>query len=180
MKAFLFDCETSGLIENRTVKLDKQPFVLEFYGCLADLKKGKVLKEVSYLIQPPDPALVTDEITRITGIKYDDLKDAPQFKAVAPKIFEALEKAPAIIAHNLSFDREMIDIESERLGHKMKWPKRQVCSVEQTIHVKGYRLSLSALHEYLFQEKFEGAHRARVDVMALLRCCRELHKRDMI
>lgn len=180
MKALLFDTETTGLIANGTVKLDKQPHIIEFYGCIADLKKGKVLSEVDTLIRPPKEELVTEEITKITGIKWEQLKDAPTIDKVAGDIFKTLERAPILIGHNASFDREMIDIEAKRLNVKMKWPKRVICTVEQTIHLKGFRLSLSNLHEHLFGEKFEGAHRAKVDVMALLRCCKELFKKGML
>ena len=45
MKAFIFDTETTGLVKNRTIKLDDQPEVIEFYGALVDLSKkgGKIL-----------------------------------------------------------------------------------------------------------------------------------------
>ena len=181
MKAFVFDTETTGLINNRTIKLDKQPEIIEFYGCLVDLKKGKVLKEIDELICPTTPDIVTKEITKITGLSYEKhLKGAPPIGQVFNKIKGAIEKAPLIIAHNLSFDTEMVDIEAQRLSTKIAWPKAKLCTVEQTIHLKGKRLSLSNLHELLFNEKFVGAHRAKVDVQALVRCCVELHKRDVI
>lgn len=180
MKAFLYDTETTGLITNRKLKLDKQPHIIEFYGCLADLKKGKVLSEINTFIKPPDPSLVTPEITRITGITYDDLKDAPPFASVAEDIFRTLEKSPILIAHNLSFDKEMIDIEAERLSRSVKWPKRLLCTVEQTVHIKGFRMNLSGLHEHLFGEPFAGAHRAKIDVDALMRCSVKLVKMGVL
>ena len=177
MKAFLFDTETTGLIENHTLALDKQPSVIEFFGCLADLKTGKIISSVDTLIKPPKP--VSGEVTKITGLTNDDLANAPTFLEVQDKIFPALEGAPIIIAHNLSFDKEMMELEAERLSRKIKWP-RLICTVEQTVALKGFRLSLSALHEHLFNETFTGAHRARVDVEALLRCCKKLHKMGAI
>lgn len=180
MKAVLFDTETTGLIDNRTVGLERQPHVIEFYGCVADLKKGKVLKELEFLIQPPKLSLITDIITKITTITPETVKDAPVMGVVADKIFKFLEGAPVVIAHNLSFDLEMMDIEAQRLDRKIKWPKQRLCTVEQTVHLKGFRLNLSNLHQHLFGEKFDGAHRAKVDVMALLRCCTELVKREVL
>ena len=182
MKAFIFDCETTGLISNRKLKIEKQPHVIEFYGATFNLKKKeKPIGEINTFIKPPLPELVTPDITRITGIKYEEhLKDAKLFEEVADKIFATIEKANVVIAHNLSFDKEMIEIEAERLNRKVKWPKHLLCTVEQTIHIKGFRMNLSGLHEYLFGEKFEGAHRAKVDVEALVRCCRELHKRGLL
>lgn len=173
MIAFLVDTETTGLIDNRTLPLSSQPHVTEFYGCLADLETGEVLSEVEHLIRPP--IAISEEITRITGITDELLKDAPRFMDVADEIISAIEAAPLVVAHNLSFDREMIDIEAERLGRKIAWP-RLLCTVEATCHLKGFRLNLQGLHEHLFGEPFANAHRARNDVVALLRVCVELHR----
>jgi DNA polymerase III epsilon subunit family exonuclease len=177
MKALLFDTETTGLVGSRQLKLDEQPEIIEFYGCLVDLKKGKIHQEYETLIKPKKE--ISAKITEITTITNEQLKDAPAFADVAEKILEQLEGAPLVIAHNVSFDKDMIDIEFERLERKVAWP-RLLCTVEQTIHIKGHRLSLTKLHQLLFNEPFAGAHRAKEDVQALMRCCIELHKREMI
>jgi hypothetical protein len=39
---------------------------------------------------------------------------------------------------------------------------------------------MSALHQHLFGEPFEGAHRAKQDTLALLRCCVELLHKGML
>lgn len=185
MKALIFDTETTGLVKNRTLKLDQQPSIIEFYACLVNLKTGKIARELDLLIKPPkllsDTPAPGDKktITQITGITNAMLADAQPFSLHAKDIINMLTKAPLVIAHNASFDKEMIDIEAERLGFEVKWP-RIICTVEQTIAMKGYRLSLSALHQELFGEPFTGAHRAKVDVAALTRCCVELFKRGML
>lgn len=189
MKALLFDTETTGLVENRSLRLDKQPEIIEFYGCLADIKTGKVIEEYETLVRPK--IQIREEtvrgpkgrrqrsITEITGIDNEMVVDAPRFADVADRIFGMVEKAPMVIAHNLSFDFDMLEIEADRLGRQLNWPPK-LCTVEQTIHLKGFRMSLGDLYEYLFEEKFSGAHRARADVEALFRCCREMVKRKMI
>lgn len=185
MKAVVFDTETTGLIRNRTLKLDQQPEVIEFYACAVNLKTGRISKELDFLIKPLKP--LSDKpapgekktITQMNGISNEMLKGKPTFKEVHAKIFSMLQGAPVVIAHNASFDKEMINIEAQRLGIELAWP-RVICSIEQTLHLKGHRLSLTNLHLELFGEPFDGAHRAKVDVAALVRCCRELHKRDII
>jgi len=159
--AFIFDTETSGLIDNRTLPDAKLPEIIEFYGCLADLSTGEVLSEVDLLIKPA--RAISDEITRITGLTNADLVDAPAF-----------------IAHNASYDVEMVNIEFDRIRSPIIWPRKVICTVEATLPLKGHRLSLQALHELLFGEQFPAAHRARNDVKALLRCCVELYKRAEI
>jgi DNA polymerase III epsilon subunit family exonuclease len=185
MKALVLDTETTGLIENRVIKLDKQSEVIDFYATLIDLETGELIKEVELLIRPQRPlsdAPAPGEkktITQITGLTNELLVNAPQFKDVASEIFALIESADLVIAHNAAFDKEILDIEAERLQHIINWP-RLVCTVEQTVHLKGFRLSLGNLHELLFGERFPEAHRARTDAQALLRCVLELNKRGMI
>jgi DNA polymerase-3 subunit alpha len=107
------------------------------------------------------------------------VRDAPPIEVVFPRIKKIIEASPLVIAHNASFDREVVDIEAERLKAIVAWP-RVICTVEQSTFLKGYRLSLSELHEFLTGTKFAGAHRAKVDVEALARCVVEMIRRDML
>jgi DNA polymerase-3 subunit alpha len=90
-----------------------------------------------------------------------------------------IEAAPRCIGHNMTFDHDMIDIEFSRLNRQIKWPKL-ICTTEQTIFLTGQRMTMSALHQHLFGEPFEGAHRAKQDTLALLRCCVELLHKGML
>lgn len=178
MKVLAFDTETTGLVSNHTMKLDKQPEVIEFYGCLVDLSSGEILDELEQLIRPSKD--ITEEITRITSIDDAMVADSPAFAQVQESIKTFIEEAPAVLAHNLSFDMEVLDLEMERLNRSISWPKMRICTVEQTVHLKGFRLSLSGLHDHLFNETFPEAHRAKNDVIAMVRCAVELHKRGEI
>lgn len=168
----IFDTETTGLIENRSTRLNLQPEIIEFYGIDGD-------DEIDTLIKPKIKEL-PEIITKITGLTDDDLKDQRPFRAHAPAIKNLIEKADCVVAHNLSFDMDMVDLEFERLEQTVAWPKERICTVEQTVYLKGYRLNLSALYELLFEEKFKDAHRAKYDVQALARCYGELKARDII
>ncbi len=171
-----FDTETTGLIDNHTVKLDKQPEIIEIYACIFNDRDGKIKHEFNTFIKPKVP--ITQEITKITGISNAMVKDAAAYSFHSKQINSMLNDAPVLTGHNLSFDTEMVAIENERCGLPPLKLNRQICTVEQTLHLKGFRLSLSNLHEYLFGEPFEGAHRAKVDVHAQIRCYMELKKRE--
>jgi DNA polymerase III epsilon subunit-like protein len=153
---------------------DRLPEVIELYMELVNLTNGEMVSFMDHLIKPSKP--VTDEIVGITGITNEMLADKPPFKAIAETAFMMIEAAPVVIAHNCHFDRECLDIEAGRMKYLVNWP-RTICSVEQTCHFTGKRLTLSQLHEFLFQEKFADAHRAKTDVKALTRCCCELFQR---
>lgn len=177
MIVLLFDTETTDLINNRSVKLEQQPEILSLFYQVVDLENGAVLKKESYLFKPSKP--IREEITKINGISDETVKNAPRFKDLAAVIKAEMEQEDAVIAHNLAFDKDMVEIEFERLGERVKWP-RLLCTVEQTMFLKGYRLSLTNLHKELFNEDFEEKHSAEGDVNALTRCCVEMRKRNWL
>ncbi len=184
MKAFIFDTETTGLIENRTVHLDKQPHIIEFFGQLVDLKSAKVMSKFHSLVKPPIalPLNVKGNkgIADLTGITEEMLVGQPAFREVADQIEKHITGAASVIAHNLSFDMDMVEVEFERLGRKIAWPKKRICTVEQTIHFRGHRLNLTKLYNLLFPGESFVAHRAESDVVALTRIACELYKRELL
>ncbi len=183
MIAALFDTETTGLVKNSGLSLDKQPQVIEFYGCLLDCDtaagKFEVIKELEFLANPGVP--LPEIITKITGLTDADLKDAKPFPYYINGLQNFFEEAQMAAAHNLSFDKQLMNFEFARAKKEFIWPARMVCTVEATEHIKSHRLSLAKLYEHLFAgETFPGAHRAKADVEALKRCFIELLKQGMI
>lgn len=191
MTALLFDTETTGLIHNASMSLDKLPEIIEFYGAVVDLDTGTVGRELHCMIKPEHPLAEERKpeftsdgkvkkgrktITEITGITKGMLKNCRPFRAYSKDIFSIIEDAPLIILQNASFDVEMVNIEAARLGTVVAWPP-VICTIEQSVHYKGYRLNLADLHRHLTGEDFSGAHRAKADVAALIRIAVEMHKR---
>jgi len=181
MIALICDTETTGLVNNHILKLDQLPEVIEYCGLIVNLKTGKLMNEFTTLIKPVEYPMTADTIKDTkTQLNNGILANAPRFESVAPQIKKQIETAPAVIAHNLAFDKEIIDTAFERLGQSLTWPKRLICSVEQTAYLTGKRLSLTNLHKHLFKKEFGEAHRARPDTEALMRCCVRLYKMGVI
>ena len=174
------DTETTGLIESRLMRLELQPHVIQFAGVVVDLDGGKILDELELMIKPPRLDLVTKKITDLTGITREMLAQARPFSAYAEDVYNLIESAPCVAAHNLTFDAAMIDLEGERIGKKVEWPERRICTVEQSVHLKGYNPDLTTLHQFLLGDKFEMAHTAGADVRALVACLVEMRRREMI
>lgn len=179
MKAAVFDCEANGLIANSGITIDKQPRLLEFYGCIVE-SNGTVIQELEFLCNPEMKIL--KEVTNITGITDEMVANEPIFKKRLEELQEFFFSCDAVVGHNLQYDKSIIDFELKRAGvnSELFWPDLKICTVEQTEHLKGYRLSLTDLHQHLFGYGFAGAHRARVDVQATVKCFVELIKRGEI
>ena len=170
MLTLVFDTETTDLIKNKLLPLDRQPHIIEFFGVSLDFE-GNELAAHHWLFKPP--VKLNDDVKRITGISEEMIADKPPFATAAEQIKELIERHDEVVAHNLSYDMGVVDFEMKRCGMSITWPI-PTCTVEGTEHLKGFRLNLSALHELLFGEKFDGAHRAENDVRALANCFRQL------
>lgn len=173
----IFDTETTGLISNHDLPVERQPKIIEFYGCRLKkvMEEWKLVGEFEALINPEER--LDPKITQITTITDEQLKGKPTAVQVWKDICKLFDGADEVVAHNLAFDKSIVEFENKRCSfNEFPWPGITTCTVEATLHLEGRRLSLGALHELLFGEKFVGAHRARVDVEALARCYIRLHE----
>jgi len=176
MRTLVLDTETTALIKNKLQPLDRQPRIIEFFALSLD-SAGDELDTFSYLFNPG--IKIEDKITEITGIKQEMLDDQKPFSSIAQHILEVIEVHDEIVAHNMSYDKAVIDFEMKRLGKKVRWPEL-ICTVESTEYMKGHRMNLRSLHEFLFGEPFENAHRAENDVRATAKCFLELRKMGVV
>jgi DNA polymerase III epsilon subunit family exonuclease len=69
------------------------------------IKDGKIVEEFTSLIKPDYP--ISEEITEVTGIDYEMVKDSPKIGAVIPDFMKFIEGA-TLVAHNAEFDIKFI------------------------------------------------------------------------
>lgn len=176
-KHLIFDTETTGLWRNTLVALEKQPEIFETYGYRIDPESFEEIDEMHFFSKPTKK--MEAGAKKATGKDDSFMVDFPPFKDNALKWKKYIESSDAVVCHNAVYDVTVCNFEFARLGMEIKWP-RVICTVESSEWIHGYRLSLTALHEFLFDEKFTGAHEAKTDVHALGRCYIELIKRGWI
>lgn len=177
MRAFVFDTETTGLLQNPLAPIETHSRIIELYGAIVE-DDGSIEEEIEFLCNPG--VEIDDKITKITGLTNDDLKDEPPFGMFLDDVDRILRSVDAVVAHNLTFDQRMIEAEFRRFGREAVWPTLQFCTVEQTEYFAGRRLKLVELHQHLIGEKFKNAHRARNDVEALIRCWVQLRAEELV
>ena len=178
VKHLVFDTETTGLIRNTLVMLDKQPEIFEFFGVSVDMDTLELGEELHVFAKPSKK--MDEGAKKATGKDESFFVDFKPFSESAQRIKECIENHDAVVAHNLMYDFNVMKFEFKRLGMEIKWP-RLICTIEKTEHVKGYRLSNTDLYKHLFPgEDFDGKHEARNDVLALARSYVELVKRGII
>lgn len=178
MKAVVFDTETTGLIINPARKLETQPEIISLAIQNIDLATGEITDHYYQEFKPLKP--ISEEITRITRITNERLEKAHSINFELSMILPRFETAPMLIGQNIKFDLDMIELECIRYNYpKPKWPPR-VDLIQNSIHLKGFRLSLKNLHKELFGTEFEDAHRADVDASITAKCAIEMFKRGLL
>jgi DNA polymerase-3 subunit epsilon len=180
MRIMFFDTETTDLLKITGAPLTKQPRVTEFYGIVHN-ERAEQVDMLHFLCDPKQP--LTPLITKITGLRDIDLVGKPEFPAYAKQVKTLIESVDEVVAHNLRFDMDVVGHEFARIPSNeatVKWPQRQICTVEQTVYLKGHALKMGDLYEHLFGERFLGAHRAKADTDALAKCYWHMKERNMI
>ncbi len=164
----IYDTETTGLVKHPAAPLAKQPRMIEFGAAALSLKDGKVMKTLKTFVHPGED--VTDEITKITSITNDDLKDAPDFnRAWCLNIFPFLKQSTLLLAHNEPFDHAIIDYELKRDGtlKAFKWPQT-FCTISLYRERWGRDMKLTELYASIMGKELDQKHRALSDVEALV------------
>lgn len=163
MKIIFLDSETTGLLKPLGTALPYQPHMIEFYGIL--ISKNKIISEFETLIKPPIP--IPFHISKITNINDEMVKNSPSIHEVIKPIKKIIEKADIMVAQNLRFDMDVIKYEAKRCRVEIKFPPILYCTVEQSMHFKGFRLKSSELFELATDKEIKGIHRASSDVKAM-------------
>jgi DNA polymerase-3 subunit epsilon len=181
MITLVFDTETTGVPIHPKARMDAQPRILEF-GCALVDEEGRILREINLLINPgkipsnlPKRSNLIDKakIFKITGIDTDDLVDEPTFEDVLDQIRPFFEEADQLIAHNLPFDKAMMELDLKRAGvEDWPWPKVQICTVQEHVEEFGRFMKLLELYEHYTGKPLDQTHRALDDVHALIEVCK--------
>ena len=161
----IIDIETTGLspVNDR---------VIEIAIFIHDGKR--IINEFSSLINPE--RIISANITRLTGITNEMVKDAPKFWEIAKDIVIFTE-GKSFVAHNASFDYNFIRNEFKSLGYDFK--RDRLCTVKLSRKIipnhKSY--SLGKLCNDL-SIKIDGRHRATGDALATVKLFEHLLKTD--
>lgn len=192
-----FDTETSGLPQKRPSSLDLEPHVLQLAVSLYDNERRPVF-ELSTLVRLPDGVSIdaqadaTHSISAISTLQYG------VGKLQAVKLLEfAFARAEVVVAHNLQFDRKLIDFETRRLGIPSLFENRRTfCTMEATTDLlripptpamvkwghgdKFKNPKLAEAYKFFFNEDLVGAHDALIDTRACARVYFELKDRKLL
>ena len=203
----IFDTETTGLPKNWKAKmtdLDNWPRVIELAFQVYD-KDKKLIHSYVTLIKPdgwevPDyqhfikkglnPVMAEKESKFWVDNGFTNERNSKEgisMKDALKHFAEWNDKCEYLIAHNISYDYNVLGAEFIRYGVSCKKKLKQICTKDTTtdfcniIGKYGKKWpTLNELHEKLFNEKMEDAHKADVDVAYNAKCFFEAVERKII
>jgi len=181
-----FDTETTGLPRSYDAPasdLRNWPRLVQLAWLLVDNNANEIA--CAEYIARPDGFTIPNDAAKIHGITTQTaLQNGADLKSILPAVISNLEKVSVVVAHNIRFDEKILGAELLRAGlpNIVELKQRRCTMLEATNYCRlpgpyGYKWpTLEELHMKLFNEPFEGAHRALVDVRACARCYFELKR----
>ena len=167
MPALILDLETTDLLQPTKADIAIQPYITELCALKIN-ERYEIIDEMNTFIKPPIP--IPPRITKLTGINDSTVERAPAFPEIFKQLANFFFGANTLIAHNLSFDLIVLVQELKRIKkqYAFPYPPVQFCTVEQSMHIKGYRLKNDELYKIATGKEMTEKHRARTDALATL------------
>lgn len=161
----IFDTETTGLPAfSDRVPLENQPYVVEFAAL--KIRPDGIKTIYNSLINPG--VQIPENVIKIHGITNDSVANSPDFEAFLPTLVDAFSDVDLVIAHNIQFDRQMLNIELKRAGcNWIHTPAHWFCTAEAFRDATNKRMKLIELYQHAFGVPLNQTHRALDDVSAL-------------
>lgn len=189
MNHLVFDTETTGFVR-KDIPLDhkEQARIIQLGLLLLDNDYNE-RASFSCLVRP-NGWVISDGAKSVHGISMEMCQDYGLTIDNVMEIFQDFMKSCDVaIAHNIKFDREMLDIESVLYGcAPLPW-NGLFCTMEATTPIcrlpgkfsgKFKWPKLSEAYQHLFGEQFIDAHDALTDCRACARIYKHLKQSELV
>ncbi|NAS32261.1 DNA polymerase III subunit alpha [Flavobacteriaceae bacterium R38] len=188
----IFDTETTGLPKRWDAPVsdsDNWPRCIQIAWQLHD-KNGKLIEHQDYLVKPEGFNIPYDA-EKIHGISTELAEQGGiSLQEVLEKFQETLSQTKYVVGQNVGFDVNIMGAEFYREGIENELadlPVLDTCTevTASLCQIPGGRggkfklPTLTELHHFLFDSKFEEAHNATADVEATTRCFFELIRKEV-
>lgn len=185
MRILIFDTETTGLPKERNSSIydsNKWPYIIQFSWMIFNTELSVIEDEGDYIIKLPSHIEISQESINIHKITRETSENCGyDIRTILFEFKLAINKCGLCVAHNIDFDKKIIQVEAKRNNIIIDFPKSyctmqnsiDLCKLERT-NSKGEKYfkfpKLSELHEHLFGRVPKNTHNAKVDIIVCLRC----------
>jgi DNA polymerase III epsilon subunit-like protein len=195
MRLMMFDTETNGLPSDFHGAPSRDhiwPHVVEIAWTLVEAterNEWKVQDSQSHLIVPREGVIWSAEAEKLHGISQERAaQEGISILDAITRFQAALVSSDVVLAHNLDFDRNVVDAEAYRIDIRMRWCKYSFCTARNTTELVAIPSQyprygpwktpkLVELYNFLLPEEGAfAAHTAAGDVEALAKCADKLNR----
>lgn len=186
----IFDTETTGLIPKS--KDLPNPYITQLSFIVYDTQENRIRSTFDSYIQLPKGIQVPQIVTDLTGITNEKCETGIPIEQALSIFYHTMILCDCIIAHNIDFDIQMINIEVERNIGTLRFCSNiqniftgnrnldctmrmstEACSLYRTTDKnRTYKKfpKLAETYFHLFQKVPENLHNSMVDALVCLRC----------
>lgn len=207
MRILIFDTETTGLPKTKNIgpdSLNLWPHIVQLSYVIYDVSFNEIVEQKDFIIRVPDNVEIPEESYKLHGIskqisqeKGIDIKDALSW------FYFHLKNVSKLIGHNVSFDINMIKVETLRIIYNEFTPPQLtkmfkydfhyftnyndiICTLQDSIKLCNIQAidkfgkpylkypKLVELHEKLFDTTPNNLHNSLNDILITLRCFMKL------
>lgn len=187
-----FDTETTGLFPKDLSKTGELPHIIQLSYILYDIDKKEIIGDFNEYIKQTRNTDYNSKGFQFTKITKDMCDSGISIETALKKFYKAYNMASYIVAHNIDFDRKMIQLEALRSNnsellylfndvYNIINNKKLYCTMQMgkditNIIMKGKfgefkkAPKLSELHEKLFENIPDGLHDSMIDTYACMKC----------
>ena len=164
LRQVALDTETTGKSDDGTPGDHR---IIEI-GCVEIIDRRITGRELQVYINPERP--VDEGATRVHGMTWDDLKDKPLFRDIAPELIDFIRGSELLI-HNAKFDTSFLDREFALMG--LNETTASMASVTDTVALalrlhRGIQVNLDNLcNKFGVSNKHRVQHGALLDAQLL-------------
>lgn len=196
----VFDTETNGLWPRDTdVDINNYPYIVQLSFVLYDINKNAIVKTFNKYIKPAAELDYSGTAFKITKITKEMCDNGISVAEALEEFYSCYVVAGTIVAHNIDFDRKMIQLEVLRNHHILSkkidgihvmfntvfndvFKIRTFCSMTMGRDITNIIMTgkdgrqwkknpkLSELYEKIFDKKAENLHDSMVDTLLCLQC----------
>lgn len=187
MRVLIFDTETTGLPKNYKAPLSEWPHIVQLSYLIYDLDNKKIVTIQDHIVKLPEGITISEDSIKVHGITNEIAQEKGiDIKEALLRLSICLDDVQMIVAHNLSFDKNMVQaaclradyvnilktkpfIEYCTMRHSIDLCNIEVISTRTNKPVKKWP-KLIELYEFLFKEIPNHLHDSLIDVLVCLRC----------
>jgi DNA polymerase III epsilon subunit-like protein len=186
MRVLVFDTETTGLFPRKN-DFANYPYIVQLSWIVYDFGDNKIKSVNDYIIKLKKGQTIPQESINVHGITNKIMREkGTALKPVLYKFVEDLKSCTTLIAHNIRFDKKVMNVELMRNGFSKSirgMRKKEYCTMREGTDICNLTMTnyytkkqvpkfprLTQLHDHFFGSSPKNIHNALIDILLCFRC----------